>query len=107
MNHDNPHSLARPLPFRNVSGETVPAFAVMAIQGLSTENGMAVLQCGQPDTTFRRHYAVNGIQDVPAGRRGSCFRAGDVRVSYGSGTPEPGEGWGPKPGSWAGPGISG
>ncbi len=100
MNHDNPHALARPLPFRNVSEETIPAFAVMTVAGLTSEHGLAFLQCGKPNATFRRHYAVNGMQDVLPGRRGSCFRAGDVRVLYDADTPEAGAGWGPKPGQW-------
>ncbi len=65
MNYDSPHVLARPIPFHNVSGETIPAFAVMAVTGLLYENGVALLECDKPDTTLRRHYAING-----AGRAG-------------------------------------
>jgi hypothetical protein len=100
MNHDSPHALARPLPFRNMTGEVIPAFAVMTVLGVSFEHGVAFLNCGKPDGAFRRHHAINGMQDVPAGRRGSCFRTGDVRALYDEGTPVSGEGWGPRPGSW-------
>jgi hypothetical protein len=100
MNHDSPHALARPLPFRNMTGEPIPAFAVMAVLGVSFEHGIAFLKCGKPDATFRRHYAINGMQEVAAGRRGTCYRSGDVRALYDEGTPAPGESWGLRPGSW-------
>lgn len=101
MNSESHWAAKRPIPFTNVSGETIPAFAVMAITGLVYENGIAFLECDKPSTTFRREYAVNNIFDVPADRRGTCFRAGDLRVLYDSGAPGAGEGWGPKPGQWS------
>ena len=101
MNSESPWATKRPIPFTNVSGETIPAFAAMAITGLVYENGIAFLQCDKPSTTFLREYAVNNMFDVPGGLRGTCFRAGDLRVLYDSGTPANGEGWGPKPGQWS------
>jgi hypothetical protein len=100
MNHDSPHALARSLPFRNMTGEPIPAFAVMSVLGVSFEHGIAFLKCGKPDGTFRRHYAINGMQDVAPGRRGTCYRSGDVRALYDEGTPASGESWGLCPGSW-------
>ena len=101
MNHDNPHALIRPLPFRNMSDEVVPAFAVMTVLGVSLENGVAFLECGKPDETLRRQLAINGPQDVGIGRRGTCQRGGDVRALLdASGEPIAGEGWGIKPGQW-------
>ncbi|MEX0675970.1 MAG: hypothetical protein WD063_02765 [Pirellulales bacterium] len=101
MNSESPWATKRPIPFKNVSGETIPAFAAMAITGLAYENGIAFLECDKPGTAFAREYAVNNIYDVPADRRGTCFRAGDLRVLYDSGTPAAGAGWGPKPGQWS------
>jgi hypothetical protein len=101
MNAESHWALKRPIPFANASGETIPAFAVMAITGLVYENGIAFLACSKPGTTFYREYAVNNMFDVPAGRRGTCFRSGDLRVLYDTGTPAAGEGWGPKPGQWS------
>jgi hypothetical protein len=101
MNSESPWATKRPVPFTNVSGETIPAFAAMAITGLVHENGIAFLQCDKPGTTFVREYAVNNMFDVPAGLRGTCFRAGDLRVLYDAAAPAAGEGWGPKPGQWS------
>jgi hypothetical protein len=101
MNSESPWATKRPVPFTNVSGETIPAFAAMAIIGLVHENGIAFLECGKPSTTFVREYAVNNMFDVPAGLRGTCFRAGDLRVLYDADAPAAGEGWGPKPAQWS------
>ncbi|REK19176.1 MAG: hypothetical protein DWQ37_01935 [Planctomycetota bacterium] len=92
---------SRPIPFQNVSGETIPAYGAMAVTGVVHDGGVAFLACDKPNTTFRREYAVNGVHDVAPGRRGSCCRAGDVRVlCEDAGDAEPGQGWGPKPGQW-------
>jgi hypothetical protein len=109
MRTDQSRGLSRGLPFQNVSGETIPAYAVMAVVGVVHEQGVALLACGKPDTTFRRDYTVNGIHDVPAGRRGTCFCSGDLRVLLQAGfEPEPGQGCGPKPGQWSlAPGFPG
>jgi hypothetical protein len=91
----------RPIPFVNTSGETIPAFAVMAVRGVAYENGIAFLQCDKPSAAFVRQYAVNNIYSVPPGLRGTCFRGGEVRALYDVGSPAAGEGWGPKPGQWS------
>lgn len=101
MNGESPWAAKRPIPFMNVSGETIPAFAALAITGVSYESGIAYLLCDKPGTTLVRAYAVNNMFDVPAGLRGTCFRTGDVRVLCDEGTPAAGEGWGPRPGQWS------
>lgn len=101
MNFDSPHAASQPVAFRNVSDQSAPAFAVMAVTGVEMEHGIAMLLCDRPSATFCREYVVNHQFDVPAGRRGSCFRSGTLRALFESGEPQPLEGWGPKPGSWA------
>ncbi len=96
------------IPFRNDSGEEAPAFALMAVTGIGTDdNDNWFLKIDKPDTTFRRAYMVNGsgaIADSGAtgGSQGRCYDGSDgpVKVLYDTGTPAIAEGFGAKPGQW-------
>lgn len=95
-----------PYPFENWSGETIPAFSIMAVTDIVYTEGIPFFKVEKPSTTFRRRYVVNGHCDIPstAGSnkgRGVCFERGLLRFKYESGaSPSNGKGYGPKPGSW-------
>jgi len=86
--------------FKNSTGETVPAFGVMAVTGGNRTMLEPYLTIAKPSTTFRRRYVVNGDLAVEDGAFGYCYERGSVEVLYDSGTPAVGEGWGPKPDQW-------
>lgn len=102
MNGTTPLSRMPSRPFLNDSGETIPPFALMSLDGdgVAIYDGLAVDVVAKPDTTFRREYAVNGHQAVPDGKRGHYQTGPVVIVSYDTGTPELGDGYGAKPGQW-------
>ncbi len=99
--------------FYNASGETVPAYAVMAVTGVQTlDDGRVVPKIAKPSATFSRNYIINGAADVPVADpeaepptigvgvyQDSDFR--DVQVLYGDASVAAGDELGPKPGSWA------
>jgi hypothetical protein len=86
--------------FKNSTGETIPAFGVMAVTDASRAIQEPYLKVAKPSTTFRRTYVVNGDLAIADGSFGYCHERGTVQVLYDSGTPALGEGWGPKPGQW-------
>jgi hypothetical protein len=101
------------LPFRNDSGEEIPARAVIQITGSVTlANGEIVLKADKPDTAglAGEHY-VNGPMSVIDGGYGRCIvPVSPTWVSYDTAaTPAFGENWGPQDGSFkiatAGSGI--
>lgn len=67
------------IPFRNDSGEEMPAFAVMELTGFVTENGRDALKADKPG---RGYGAVlfNGPFAVPAGKMGRATRAAGCRA---------------------------
>lgn len=88
--------------FLNNSSETVPAYGVMGITA-GTFDSDFYFTCGQPDTTFRRFYLINGPIDVEAGKYGWAQKPNQtnkVLFRTASGTPAAGECWGPKPSQW-------
>jgi hypothetical protein len=92
------------IPFRNDSGEAVPAYAVMRVTSRATVDGRSIHVIGKPTTTFQRRYLVNGVLEVGIGKRGWgtwLWHADYVLYNSGSGTPAYGEGWGPKSGQWS------
>ncbi len=89
------------IPFRNDAAEAIPPCAVVQITGSVIEDGVSLLTCVQPGTTFGTQYAVNGLVRVPPGEAGVCYRHGELPVAFDAGTPQAGEGWGPKPGQWS------
>lgn len=89
------------LPFRNDSGETVPAYGVVRVTGATERHGQLLLTAAQPDSALRRQYALNGPLPVAAGDYGSCTCDSPWFALRGAGSPEPGQAWGPQPTSWS------
>lgn len=95
-----------PYPFENWSGETIPAYAVMAVVDTVYTEGIPFFKVEKPSTTFRPRYVFNGPRPIRSTMgsqkgRGSCYERGMLRCKYESGaTPVNGKAYGPKPGSW-------
>ena len=89
--------------FLNDSGEEIPAFACMRINGINTTRGRACYAMRKPDTfgSIWGH-RMNGPNPVAAGAFGLCVLGGVVAGLYDTtdGTPAHGEHWGPRDGSW-------
>lgn len=97
------------IPFKNNGGETMPAYGVGRITGVSID-ALAVpwhLNIDKPSSTFGRHYLVNGDQDVGDGLLGYGYLldAGNplpLTFLHDNGTtPAAGQEWGAKPGQWS------
>jgi hypothetical protein len=100
------------LRFKNVSGETIPAFAVMRVTGISWDSGEIVFECNKPSSTAQDLYMVNGPRAViyresdQYEQEGVCtpltHHAGIVLCDNGTGSaaPEQGQYWSPEDGSW-------
>lgn len=58
--------------FRNDASETAPAFAVLQPSGATTVHGQTVLTMVKPNSTPADICFINGPQDVPTGKYGSC-----------------------------------
>ncbi len=107
----------RPIPqfkerqprFYNASGETVPAYAMMAVTGVQTlDDGSVVPKIGKPSTTFYQNYLVNGSVPVPVEDDttmppttgiGNYQDGADVKIWYYT-APALGDELGPAPGYW-------
>lgn len=92
----------RSFNFRNDSGETIPAFGIVRIDGAEVaDNNRLVLIGKKPNGSGKIHY-INGGVEVANGSFGSCAVAsGPVWAKYDTGdTPSVGESWGPVSGSW-------
>lgn len=95
-----------PIPFRNESGETVPAYGVMRVTGVEFVASVPLIIVAKPSTAFQRMYLVNGPMQVSGDsnqdRRGFGTWLSDAGfVLYDdSNTPAYGEGWGPSASSW-------
>lgn len=104
MAHKRFHETLRWEGIKNTSGESCPAYGLLAITGMEmrgTTFKRPVLTGTKPSTTFYREYAVNGPTVIPAGGYGRCTRGpAALYIAYDSGTPALDEGWGPKPGQW-------
>lgn len=94
------------IPFRNDSGETIPAFAVMRVTGATGLGSIPVLTVAKPNTAFQRRYLVNGPLAVSGASGQNTFGLGtwaeqSAFVLYDdANTPAYGEEWGPSNGSW-------
>jgi hypothetical protein len=93
------------IPFRNDSGETVPAYAVMRITGSATVDGTEHLTIEKPSYTFQRKYLVNLGSEVANGDTGTGTWFDESKTQYvlydeADGTPA-GEEWGAWPGQWS------
>lgn len=96
-----------PVPFKNESGETIPAYGVMRITGVSTGQSVPVITVAKPSSTFQRLYLVNGPLQVSGDSSRSDLRGfgtwaeGAAFVLYDdASTPAYGDEWGPQNGSW-------
>lgn len=90
------------VPFRNDSGEAVPAYALMRVTGMATVEGRRIHTISKPDATYRRRYLVNGPHEWGIGKPGWGYwlwHADYVLYDTGN-TPAFGEEWGPEPSSW-------
>jgi hypothetical protein len=89
----------------NDSGETIPAYGIMAVTtGFQVQIGTPLVHVTKPSTTFRRRYLINGATSVSAsGESFAQMPQGDglYKILYDSGTPAQGDGWGPKPAQWS------
>jgi hypothetical protein len=92
------------LEFRNDSSQTVPAYGVLRLTGLTViEPGRVVLLADLPDAYGCQYRAaVNGPAPVAQGKYGACARGAFIPALYevADGVPMVGERWGPRPGSW-------
>lgn len=91
--------------FFNNSGETIPPWAVIELDGTADVGGNKVLNAVNPNTasstTQLSKYRINGGFSVPDGKTGQCFAPfAEQWVRVESGTPAAGELWGPETGSW-------
>jgi len=70
----------------NKSGETVPAYAAMAIDGVDTNfTDRHTLKIVKPATDKFRPIVFNGPNEIASNDRGICFTAGIIRAKYASG----------------------
>lgn len=101
-----PGALFYPIPFRNDSGETIPAFAVMRVLPSVSLGSIPMIAVGKPNSTFKRRYLVNGPFPVSGASGQNTFGLGtwadqSAYVLYDdANTPAEGEEWGPSNGSW-------
>lgn len=87
-------------PFRNDSGEEVPAYALMKVTGAAKSGTTRMLLVDQPDEV-EGEYVANGPSSVPDGKFGRCGRGLAKRVLFDNAeTPANGEVWGAKNNSW-------
>lgn len=90
----------RPDTFRNDSGETAPAYAVLRVTGAVIDNNRPLITIDKPDASTDGVYVINGPRDVESGKKGQCRLSGAMKVLYDTGTPAVGETWGPKADQW-------
>ena len=62
------------LEFRNDSGESIPAFAVMRCTGVETADGRAILLMDKPNGDRHQSIYINGPLDVDDDEYGICSR---------------------------------
>ncbi len=96
--------------FYNASGETVPAYAMMAVTGVQTlDDGSIIPKIEKPSTTFYHNYLVNGSVSVPVEDDttmppttgiGNYQDSDDVKIWYYGTAPALGDELGPAPGYW-------
>lgn len=91
-------------PFRNDSGETIPAGGVFRATGAETDDAGGVFLTAEKSNTYGSQWShyINGPAPVADGQFGLCFAAEmPVRAAYdGEETPVVGSSWGPINDSW-------
>lgn len=86
-------------PFKNDSGETIPAWGVIrSADATSDSNEESYISAEKPNGTDAKHY-INGPFDVAAGEYGSCATTYPVWALV-SAEVSPGDSIGPADGSW-------
>lgn len=84
------------IPIRNVSSETMPAFAIARVAGYAEESNIDVTQAAKP-TGNGSLFVINGPLSLAPGAAGLASRSYGVRVLYNPlDTPQTGAKWGPK-----------
>lgn len=100
----SPSSYLKPIPFKNVSGQTIPAYALMAVTGETIVNGEVFKNCDQTTTTFVREYMVNGpgeVVSITDQNFGIGYRNCDCTFLCDQSSVSNGDSFGPKPSNWA------
>lgn len=88
--------------FRNDSGESAPAYAVMRVTGGVVDGDEQIVTIAKPNDTFQRLYLVNGATAVADEEEGLGTWLDDAGyVLYESGSPAYGESWGAKEDQWS------
>lgn len=83
----------------NASGEAIPPHSCVRLDVGSVIDGEYHANFGKPSNTFSRSYGFTGEFEIPAAGIGN-YHTESWLGSYDTGTPAPGETWGPKPGQW-------
>jgi len=97
--HYNTHVM----PFRNDSGEEVPAYGCLRITGAVVVDDTLFLTAGKPNTYGAQYsHRFNGSEPVPVDGYGVCRIGFGVKALYetSDGTPAFGERWGPRSGTF-------
>lgn len=84
--------------FRNNSGETVPAWAIMEVEDVEIGSGRSVVVIKKPTGDASKPHVVNGPREVATSGKGR-WEWGTVRVAV-TGTPTAGDEWGVSSSSW-------
>jgi hypothetical protein len=90
------------VPFRNDSGEEVPAYAVMKVVDQVAIGGVDHLTINKPDYTFQRRYLINtgtAVANTETGLGNWLDESALVLYDESEGDPN-GEEWGAWPGQW-------
>lgn len=90
------------IPFRNNSGETIPAFGVIRCSDSEAVEGRTVIIAEKPNTYGSQYlHFFNGPIDVPAGGYGSCTSSFPALAKFNSGSFSTGDLVGPVDDSWS------
>lgn len=85
---------------KNVSGETIPAFAVLRVVESVEENGTVYLTVAKPNHTNTHVLLLNSPKNIPVGKYGEATRDVAFALYDDDETPAFGEKWGLMSGSW-------
>lgn len=87
----------------NNSGEIIPPYAVMQIEGAQAVATGKLVKVTKPDPTDdNAGYLLNGASEIPIGKTGVGIAPVDAGYAYydNANTPAIGENWGPQASSW-------
>ena len=87
---------------KNNSGEAVPPHAAMKVTDWEVRENFGIAFISKPDTTFERHYLVNGPFAIPDGKwgEGSMWGITDLLVEATYDSASSNDIVGPEPGQW-------